>query len=58
MLTGVKLPVFTAVKPLGTGLCVILGSLLPPFSSLFDRALSCILAVSGPAPGAGEKRWT
>jgi hypothetical protein len=57
VLTAVKLPVLTAVKPVGAGLCVEPGGRNTPLSSLFERGLSWILVASGPAPGAGEKRW-
>jgi hypothetical protein len=56
VLTAVKPPVLTAVKAVGTGLCVGAGGLVTPLSSLFDRGLSCTLADSDPVPGAGEKR--
>ena len=48
--TAVKPPELTAVK---TGAVVFWG-LVAPFSSLFDRGLSCCLGGSTPLAGDGE----
>lgn len=59
MLTAVKLPVFTAVKPpAGTDAIVEAPETpLTPLTSLLDLGLSCTRADSGPAFRAGERWW-
>lgn len=56
VLTAVKPPLLTAVKLTGVGLCETLNGLATPLRSLFVKGASCVLAASGPLPGAGEKR--
>jgi len=56
MLTAVKLPEFTAVKPPSPGVEPALGDLETSLSSLLDKWLSCGLAASGLEAAGGEKR--